>query len=90
MPDPSAVSAYSLAHGAGRKWSRSEGKSRLDKRFSAKSLERSQYRNKKLALSRLAAKLEERNNIRLANSRQARWREHQQLERGNPIRVFRN
>jgi release factor H-coupled RctB family protein len=32
--------AFSLAHGAGRKWSRSESRGRLEKRFSAKDLAR--------------------------------------------------
>lgn len=35
-------SAYSLAHGAGRKWSRSESRGRLEKRFSAKDLVRTE------------------------------------------------
>lgn len=35
-------SAYSLAHGAGRKWSRSECRGRLEKRFSAKDLVRTE------------------------------------------------
>jgi release factor H-coupled RctB family protein len=33
-------SAFSLAHGAGRKWSRSDSRARLEKRFSAKDLTR--------------------------------------------------
>jgi release factor H-coupled RctB family protein len=33
-------SAFSLAHGAGRKWSRSDSRARLEKRFSAKDLAR--------------------------------------------------
>jgi release factor H-coupled RctB family protein len=35
-------SAFSLAHGAGRKWSRSDSRARLEKRFSAKDLTRTQ------------------------------------------------
>ena len=35
-------SAFSLAHGAGRKWSRSDSRGRLEKRFSAKDLVRTE------------------------------------------------
>lgn len=43
MPkDPTMRSAYSLAHGAGRKWSRSECRGRLEKRFSVKDLARTE------------------------------------------------
>jgi len=43
MPkDPRDHSAFSLAHGAGRKWSRSDSRARLEKRFSAKDLERTE------------------------------------------------
>lgn len=38
--NPGEKSAYSLAHGAGRKWSRSDGRARLEKRFSPKDLVR--------------------------------------------------
>lgn len=38
--DPSERSAFSLAHGAGRKWSRSDSRGRLEKRFSPKDLAR--------------------------------------------------
>ncbi len=34
------ISAYSLAHGAGRKWSRTDSRAKLEKRFSAKELAR--------------------------------------------------
>jgi len=40
QPLPSAVSLYSLAHGAGRKWMRSECKDRLVKRYSYAQLSR--------------------------------------------------
>ena len=41
MPrDPDERSAFSLAHGAGRKWSRSDSRARLEKRFAAKDLMR--------------------------------------------------
>jgi release factor H-coupled RctB family protein len=39
--DP-ALSGWSLAHGAGRKWSRSETRGRLEKRFSAQDLTRTE------------------------------------------------
>lgn len=43
MPKPGAArSAYSLAHGAGRKWSRSECRGRLENRFTVKDLQRTQ------------------------------------------------
>lgn len=38
--NPSPQSAYSLAHGAGRKWSRADSRGRLEKRFSPKDLTR--------------------------------------------------
>ena len=40
--EPGAHSAFSLAHGAGRKWSRSNSRARLEKRFSAKDLTRTE------------------------------------------------
>jgi release factor H-coupled RctB family protein len=39
---PREYSAWSLAHGAGRKWSRSDSRGRLEKRFSARDLERTE------------------------------------------------
>ncbi len=41
-PLPSDQSAWSLAHGAGRKWSRSESKGRLEKRYKAEDLIRTE------------------------------------------------
>lgn len=38
--NPSAASAFSLAHGAGRKWSRSDSRGRLEKRYRANDLTR--------------------------------------------------
>ena len=38
--NPTAASAYSLAHGAGRKWSRTECRGRLEKRYQVRDLER--------------------------------------------------
>lgn len=40
--EPSERSAFSLAHGAGRKWSRSDSRGRLEKRFSVKDLVRTE------------------------------------------------
>jgi release factor H-coupled RctB family protein len=40
--DVGEKSAFSLAHGAGRKWSRSDSRGRLEKRFSAKDLGRTE------------------------------------------------
>ena len=50
--------------------------------------ERSQHRNRKLALARLSRKLNELNSKRQDGAREERWRAHQNLERGNPVRVF--
>ena len=51
--------------------------------------ERSQHRNKALAVARLARKLENLKEQQLGESERGRWRAHQALERGNPVRVFR-
>jgi len=51
--------------------------------------ERSQHRNRKLALARLTKQLNEINSKRYGDAREERWRAHQELERGNPVRVFR-
>ena len=51
--------------------------------------ERSQHRNRKLALARLARKLEDAGEKRQGEARKKRWRSHQDLERGNPVRTFR-
>jgi peptide chain release factor len=50
--------------------------------------ERSQHMNKKLALSRLLAKIQEEQDTRAQQSRQEQWGMHNDLERGNPVRVF--
>ncbi len=50
--------------------------------------ERSQHRNRKLALARLARKLADVDSQRQDEAREARWRAHQQLQRGNPVRIF--
>ena len=51
--------------------------------------ERSQHRNKALAVARLARKLEDLKEQQLGESERSRWRAHQALERGNPVKVFR-
>jgi peptide chain release factor len=50
--------------------------------------ERSQHRNRKLALARLLQKLAEADRQTLGALRRERWRGHQRLERGNPVRVL--
>jgi peptide chain release factor len=52
--------------------------------------ERSQHRNRKLALARLTRKLDQLNSKRHSHAREERWRAHQELRRGNPVRVFRD
>ncbi len=51
--------------------------------------ERSQHRNKRLALARVVRKLEEREERERGEAERGRWQAHQALERGNPVRVFR-
>jgi peptide chain release factor len=51
--------------------------------------ERSQHRNRKLALARLAARLEEADAARRGEAETKRWRAHRTLERGNAVRVYR-
>jgi peptide chain release factor len=51
--------------------------------------ERSQHRNRKLALARLARKLDAKVEDCHDEARAQRWRAHHELERGNPVRVFR-
>jgi peptide chain release factor len=51
--------------------------------------ERSQHLNRRLAMARLAERLEQQAEARRAESRQEQWRSHDELERGNPVRVFR-
>jgi peptide chain release factor len=51
--------------------------------------ERSQHQNRKLALARLAKKIADFRAERQNQATARRWRAHQELSRGNPIRVFR-
>lgn len=50
--------------------------------------ERSQYMNKKLALSRLSNLIEEKNTENFSNHKREMWVQHNTLERGNPFRVY--
>jgi peptide chain release factor len=51
--------------------------------------ERSQHRNRALALARLGKKFAEAEARHQAAAREARWRAHGRLERGNPVRTLR-
>lgn len=51
--------------------------------------ERSQHRNRRLALTRLGRKLAEFNAARQNARREGQWRAHHDLQRGNPVRVLR-
>jgi peptide chain release factor len=50
--------------------------------------ERSQHLNKKLALTRLAALIREKDESAQQTNQQERWDQHNVLERGNPIRTY--
>ncbi len=50
--------------------------------------ERSQHMNKKLAMSRLEKLLDERDKKAGKKAEKNRWEKHNDLERGNPVRVF--
>lgn len=50
--------------------------------------ERSQHMNKKLALARLASMLDESNKRSAAENERELWATHDDLQRGNPVRVF--
>lgn len=50
--------------------------------------ERSQYMNKKLALSRLSNLIKEKNTENFSNQKRKMWMQHNTLERGNPFRVY--
>jgi peptide chain release factor len=49
---------------------------------------RSQLENKKLCLQRLQAKVLAWQQEQLEADRQDRWQEHNELERGNPVKVI--
>ncbi|MBF0226982.1 MAG: peptide chain release factor H [Desulfobacterales bacterium] len=50
--------------------------------------ERSQSMNKKLALSRLHGLLKQKDNEEIKKAQNDRWDKHNNLERGNPVRVY--
>ena len=50
--------------------------------------ERSQMLNRKLALARIAKAFEQIDGQQAENIQQDRWRQHNELERGNPVQVF--
>ncbi len=50
--------------------------------------ERSQYLNRKLAISRLLERMEEQQEKEHLQSQKKRWNQHNQLERGNPVRIY--
>lgn len=50
--------------------------------------ERSQYLNKKLAMTRLFILLKEKEEKSWEENKKTCWKEHNQLERGNPLRVY--
>ena len=50
---------------------------------------RSQYQNKKLAHERLLVKIHEKHLESLKTSELTQWKNQMQIERGNPVRVFR-
>jgi len=51
--------------------------------------ERSQSQNKALARERLMLKLRSQNDGLIADARTLRWSNHDALERGNPVKIFR-
>ena len=51
--------------------------------------ERSQHLNRRLALARLAHRFDERAETQTRAAETTRWRQHTQLIRGNPVRVYR-
>ncbi|MBD5372202.1 MAG: peptide chain release factor H, partial [Bacteroides sp.] len=50
--------------------------------------ERSQSQNKTLARERLLLKLRQHNDKTLADSQSLQWSNHDNLERGNPVKKF--
>ena len=50
--------------------------------------ERSQFMNRKLAFARLSQLLEKQSETSRQGAEQARWEHHNELERGNPVKVF--
>lgn len=52
--------------------------------------ERSQHRNKALALARLQALVEAKNKSASAEAKVEHWMNHNQLERGDPVRIYKS
>ena len=50
--------------------------------------ERSQYSNKKLAMARIEKQIKSKNESNDENFKKTMWNQHNQLIRGNPIRVY--
>jgi len=50
--------------------------------------DRSQHRNKKIALERLQLLLSQKSNNENKSIEQARWLHHYEVKRGSPIRIF--
>ena len=50
--------------------------------------ERSQLQNRRIAMAKLQAMLAEREAVAVQNHKNAAWREHTRLIRGNPVRVY--
>ena len=50
--------------------------------------ERSQHMNKKLALARIALRLQEKKQQAVAANKEEQWSKHRELTRGNSVRVF--
>jgi peptide chain release factor len=50
--------------------------------------ERSQHLNKKLALTRIAQLFEQQEKNNTKGVTQDRWQQHNELERGNPVKIF--
>ncbi|CAL2080100.1 Peptide chain release factor H [Tenacibaculum dicentrarchi] len=49
---------------------------------------RSQHQNKKIAIERLKEKIKEHSTIELKSAVKTAWKNHLDLERGNPVRIF--
>lgn len=52
--------------------------------------ERNQHRNKSIAIAILMSRLEEQNQKRMKVNEKDNWQNHNELIRGNPIKVFRS
>lgn len=50
--------------------------------------ERSQHRNKRLALARLVSVFKEKNQEKKSAKAKEKWIKHYQLKRGDPVRIF--